>query len=147
MYSAVPDNPPTTSRHPGGARGEATLNTDARPMASLADLVRQARLSRRMSQRRLSHALGKSQGYVGHLESGRFRPNVDTLKALATVLDISYGHLAVEAGYIAPHEFHNPIDGTQLARLNEVNDLTDEEWESVKEFSRYVRSRRAAGPR
>ncbi len=115
-------------------------------MASLAALVRQARLSRRMSQRRLSHALGRSQGYVGHLESGRFRPNVETLKALATVLDVSYGQLAVEANYIAPDEFHNPIDGRQLARLNEVNDLTDEEWESVKEFSRYVRSRRAEGP-
>ena len=30
-----------------------------------------------------------------------------------------------------------------LARLNEVDDLTDEEWESVRDFVGYVRSRRS----
>ena len=83
-----------------------------------------------------------SDGYVGHLESGRFRPNVDTLKALSTALGIGYGRLAVEVGYITPEEFGNPIEESQLARLNEIGDLTEQEWESVRDFARYVRSRR-----
>ena len=83
-----------------------------------------------------------SDGYVGHLESGRFRPTVESLKGLASVLDFSYGKLAVDAGYISPEEFENPIDESKLARLNEVNDLTDQEWASVKDFVQYVRSRR-----
>ena len=83
-----------------------------------------------------------SDGYVGHLEGGRFRPNVQTLKALSAVLGLTYGQLAVEAGYITRDEFENPIDEGQLARLNEIGDLTEQEWESVRDFARYVRSRR-----
>ena len=48
----------------------------------------------------------------------------------------------MEAGYITQEEFDSPIDDSQLARLNEVSDLTTDEWESVKDFARYVRSRR-----
>ena len=106
-------------------------------------MVRQARLAKRLTQRQLSRALGMSEGYVGHLESGRFRPTTDTLKALSSVLGLLYGQLAVEAGFITREEFENPIDEGQLARLNEIGDLTDEEWESVRDFARYVRSRRA----
>ncbi len=52
------------------------MNSIERPYPTLADTVRQARTGKRMSQRRLSDLLGKSQGYLGHLESGRFRPTV-----------------------------------------------------------------------
>ena len=84
-----------------------------------------------------------SEGYVGHLERGRIRPNIQTLKALGSALGLLYGELAVAAGYITREEFEAPIDDRQLARLTEMGDLTDEEWESVKDFVRYVRSRRS----
>ena len=77
-----------------------------------------------------------------HLERGSFRPSVETLKALSAALGLLYGELAIRAGYITLAEFENPIDGAQLARLNEIGDLTEEEWESVRDFARYVRSRR-----
>ncbi|MCH8061804.1 MAG: helix-turn-helix domain-containing protein [Chloroflexi bacterium] len=118
------------------------MSSSQRPFSELADMVRQARLRRRMSQRRLSSALGMSEGYVGHLEGGRTRPTVGTLKAIASVLALPYGRLALAAGYITSEEYDNPLDESQLARLNEVNDLTDEEWESVRDFARYIRSRR-----
>jgi transcriptional regulator with XRE-family HTH domain len=113
-----------------------------KPFGALADMVRQARLSKGLTQRQLSRALSMSEGYVGHLESGRFRPTVQTLKALSSVLGLLYGQLALEAGYITREEFENPVDDRQLARLNEVSDLSDEEWESVRDYARYVRSRR-----
>ena len=115
------------------------------PFEALADQVRRARTAQNLSQRQLSNALGMSEGYVGHLESGRFRPTVGTLKALSSVLGLAYGQLAVDAGYISQDEFENPIDDRQLARLNEIGGLTDEEWESVKDFARYIRSRRQGG--
>ncbi len=116
-----------------------------RTYGGLADMVREARRGRGMTQRQLSLALGMSQGYVGHLESGRFRPTVATLKALATTLGLLYGALAVEAGYITAEEYENPLEDEQLARLHEVSDLTDDEWESVRDFARYVRSTRRGG--
>ena len=118
------------------------MNTASRPFGPLADMVRRTRLSKGLTQRQLSRALKMSEGYVGHLESGRIRPNVETLKELATVLGLVYGELAVEAGYITRREFESPIDDRQLARLAEIGDLADEEWESVRDFARYVRSRR-----
>lgn len=121
--------------------------TGERPFGTLADLVKHARQAKGMTQRQLSRALGMSEGYAGHLESGRFRPTIETLKTLASVLGLLYGQLAVEAGYITREEFENPIDERQLARLNEISDLTDEEWESVRDFARYVRSRRGDGVR
>ena len=123
--------------------GGGGLSADRRPYDSLADAVRKARAARGMSQRRLSRALGMSDGYAGHLETGRFRPAVETLKGLAGVLGIAYGELAVLAGYISPDELENPVGEIALVRLNEVDDLTDEEWESVRDFVGYVRSRRA----
>ena len=119
------------------------MKTQTRRFTELAALVRTSRISRGLTQRQLSRALRKSEGYVGHLESGRIRPNVETVKALAMVLGLLYGELAVAAGYITREEFESPIDDSQLARLTEVGDLTDQEWESVKDFARYVRSRRA----
>ena len=124
------------------ANDEEIMSAAERPFTVLADLVRHARQARSLTQRELSRALGRSEGYVGHLESGRFRPTVETLKTLATVLELLYGRLAIEAGYITPEEFENPIDERQLARLNEIGELTDDEWESVKDFARYVLSRR-----
>ena len=118
------------------------MNRENRPFGPLADMVSRTRLSKGLTQRQLSRALKKSEGYVGHLESGRIRPNIETLKELATVLGLVYGQLAVDAGYITRAEFESPIDERQLARLAEIGDLAEEEWESVRDFARYVRSRR-----
>ena len=116
--------------------------THRRPFTALAALVRSTRMARRLTQRQLSQALGRSEGYVGHLESGRFRPTVETLKSLAMALGLLYGELAVRAGYISQEEFESPIDEARLARLNEIDDLTNDEWESVRDFARSVKSRR-----
>lgn len=116
--------------------------THRRPFTTLAALVRSTRMARRLTQRQLSQSLGKSEGYVGHLEGGRFRPTVETLKSLAMALGLLYGELAIRAGYISQEEFESPIDEARLARLNEIDDLTNDEWESVRDFARYVKSRR-----
>ena len=117
------------------------MNPRDRRFAALADRVRAARVAKGMTQRHLSLALKMSAGYVGHLESGRSRPTTTTLRRLSLALGLLYGDLALEAGYITRQEFESPIDDQQLARLVEISDLTDDEWDSVKDFARYVRSR------
>ncbi len=124
---------------------------EAQSYERLARMVRRARLSKGLTQRQLSRLLRMSEGYVGHLERGGIRPNVETLKSLAGALGLVYGELAVAAGYISREEYESPIDDRQLARLTEIGDLSDEEWESVRDFARYVRSKRGPqdppGPR
>lgn len=69
-------------------------------------------------------------------------PRPETLKRLAGAMGVPVGKLLVLAGHLTPEEYETPVQETDLARLYEVGDLTDEEWEQVKEFARYVRSRR-----
>ncbi len=115
---------------------------EAQSYERLARAVKRARQSKGLTQRQLSRLLRMSEGYVGHLERGGIRPNVETLKSLAGALGLVYGELAVAAGYISREEYESPIDDRQLARLTEIGDLSDEEWESVRDFARYVRSKR-----
>ena len=128
-------------RNDGGGGLGGTV-TGEQSYERLARMVRRARLSKGLTQRQMSRLLRMSEGYAGHLERGGIRPNVDTLKSLAAVLGLVYGELAVAAGYISRQEYESPIDDHQLARLTEIGDLTEDEWESVRDFARYVRSKR-----
>ena len=71
---------------------------DVQSYERLARMVRRARVSKGLTQRQLSRLLRMSEGYVGHLERGGIRPNIETLKSLATTLGLVYGELAVAAG-------------------------------------------------
>ena len=69
-------------------------------------------------------------------------PRPSTLKKLAAAMGVPVGELLVHAGHITQEEYDTPIRGTDLARLYEVGDLTEAEWEQVRDFARYVRSKR-----
>ena len=72
-------------------------------------------------------------------------PRPSTLKKVANAMGLPVGKLLVLAGHLSEEEYRTPIGGSELARLYEIGDLTDEEWEQVRDFARYVRSRRRAG--
>ena len=103
---------------------EARMTMKERPFAILANTVRQSRIENKMSHRQL------------------FRPPVTTLKTLSIVLGLFYGRLALAAGYISQKELDLPIEESQLDRLNELKDLTNDEWNTVKEFVGILRLKR-----
>lgn len=57
--------------------------------ASVGDRLRRARLARGLSLRRLAEKLGVSPSLISQVETGRARPSVNTLYALANELGIS----------------------------------------------------------
>ena len=61
---------------------------------------------------------------------------------MATALGIPVGQLLVLAGHITEEEFQVPIRQPDRARLYDISEFTDEEWEQVRDFARYVRSKR-----
>ena len=69
-------------------------------------------------------------------------PRPDTLRKIARAMGVPLGLLLVHAGHLTPDEYETPIKESDLARLYEFGDLTDDEWEQVREFGRYVRSKR-----
>ena len=61
--------------------------------ATMGDRLRQARLARGMSLRRLAEVVGVSPSLVSQVETGRAKPSVNTLYALANELGISLDSL------------------------------------------------------
>lgn len=57
--------------------------------ATMGDRLRQARTARGLSLRRLAQVLGVSPSLISQVETGRAKPSVNTLYALATELGIS----------------------------------------------------------
>lgn len=56
-------------------------------------IIRKMRKARNMTQEALAAALGVTQGCVNHWETGRARPSVDNLKAMAKLFGCSVDDL------------------------------------------------------
>ena len=110
--------------------------------STLAKLIREARLARNLSQRKLFSILNMSDAYASHLESGRIQPTVQTLRNIASTLRLPYGRLALLAGYLDKDVYDTPNTQDYMKRLTDIGDLNDEEWKSVLDFARYIRSKR-----
>ena len=110
--------------------------------STLAKLIREARLARNLSQRKLSSILNMSDAYASHLESGRIQPTVQTLRNIASTLRLPYGRLALLAGYLDKDVYDTSNTQDYMKRLTDIGDLNDEEWKSVLDFARYIRSKR-----
>lgn len=71
----------------------------ASPVRSLAQLVKQTREARNLTQAQVDEAVGMSIGYTGMVESGRItRPRPDTLRKLEHVLGIPREDMLVATG-------------------------------------------------
>tara|TARA_B100001142_G_C14339577_1_gene657278 strand:- start:2690 stop:3046 length:357 start_codon:yes stop_codon:yes gene_type:complete len=107
-----------------------------KPYSDLANLVSSARKDLGLSQRKLSGLLGMSNSYATHLESGNIQPTVETLHKISSLLELPYAKLAVLANYIDSKNSYN------LHRLEKLNDLTDDELNSVLDYAEFIRSKR-----
>jgi transcriptional regulator with XRE-family HTH domain len=73
----------------GGVIRERRNEATAPEYASMGDRLRQARKARGMSLRRLAEVLGVSPSLISQVETGRAKPSVNTLYAMASELGIS----------------------------------------------------------
>ena len=113
------------------------------PYKKLAEIVKQAREARELSQRQLSSTIEMSGSYITHLENGKIQPTVTTLKKISHALRLPYALLAVLSGYIENEHYNVPeIDQEYLDRLADISDLSDEEWKSVLDYAQFIRDKR-----
>ena len=64
------------------------------PYKKLAELVKEAREARELSQRQLSATIEMSGSYIANLEKGNIQPTVKTLKKISHTLRLPYAVLA-----------------------------------------------------
>ncbi|MEX2598816.1 MAG: helix-turn-helix transcriptional regulator [Dehalococcoidia bacterium] len=95
-----------------------------------------------MSQLALAQRAGIPHTTIGALLNSGVVPRPTTLKKMGNAMGVPVGQLMVLAGHITPEEYETPVQPTDLARLYEVGDLSDDEWEQVRDFARFVRGKR-----
>lgn len=119
-----------------------TKSNDEIPYLKLANLVKEKRLEKELSQREFSKILGMSNSYVAHLEGGKIQPSVGTLRSISATLGIPYIKLAILAKYIDETAFDQITQTNSNHRDNAFSDLTEKEWISVMDYVDYIRSKR-----
>ena len=109
----------------------------------LAVFIRNWLTERSLSQLSLAKRAGIPHATLSVLFNHAHIPQPTTLRKLADAMGAPLGKLLVLAGYLSEEEYVTPIQESDLARLYEVGDLDMGEWEQVREFARYVRSKRS----
>jgi transcriptional regulator with XRE-family HTH domain len=105
----------------------------------LGETVRDARLAKGLSIRRLAREGGVTHSFVAKLEAGRFNSvSADNLAALAKPLDLPATDLFALSGYKVPEEL--PTFGPYL-RVRYGEDLPDRAIESLNELFDALRAK------
>jgi len=95
------------------------------------DNLREARLKSGLSQKELSENIGVAKSTYSLYESGKREPNVDTIKKIASILNVSADTLLGlddEPVTIAAH-----FDG---------NEYTENELNEIRQFAEFVKNKR-----
>ena len=93
--------------------------------------LKEARLKSGLSQKDLSENIGVAKSTYSLYESGKREPNVDTIKKIASALNISADTLLgidEEPTTLAAH-----VDG---------NEYTEDELDEIKQFAEFVKGKR-----
>ena len=117
------------------------------PDSGLAAYIRDWLTEHEVSQLALARRAGVPHASLSMLLNHGTAPRPATLRKIAEAMGAPLGRLLVLAGHLTEEEYETPIRESDLARLYEVGDLDADEWEQVREFARYVRSKRKPHPR
>ena len=90
--------------------------------------LKEARLKKELSQKEVAEKIGVAKSTYSLYESGNREPNVDTIKKIADILDISADTLlGLES---EPQTAAAHFDGTEY---------TEEQLDRIKEFAKFIK--------
>jgi transcriptional regulator with XRE-family HTH domain len=111
---------------------------------SLGAFLRAARERQSLTLRAVERAAGVSNAYLSQLESGKIRqPSPLVLHKLAELYQIPYSLMLERAGYPAPTA--DAAAGTPMIVDSRLGPINSDEEEALKEYLRFLRSRRTQG--
>jgi transcriptional regulator with XRE-family HTH domain len=95
--------------------------------------IKKLRKEKGLTQEELGSVLGRTKYNISNYELGRRQPDNDTLRALAKFFDVSVDYLLGESNVRHQHD---------VLAFHTTGDLTEEEWEEIKNYIDFVRSKR-----
>jgi transcriptional regulator with XRE-family HTH domain len=97
------------------------------------DRLKNERKRAGLTQDEFGKKFSLSKQAISSYENGISYPNPDTLKAFANFFDVSVDYLLGESNVRRQHD---------VLAFHTTGDLTEEEWEEVKRYVDYIRSKR-----
>lgn len=117
-----------------------TFDHDENHRIELGRRVKELRRRHQMSGAELAIKCNLSRSYLGDIESGRVNPSLDVLRRLADALHTTVAYLV---GEDEQPTWREEVDGLIVhLRGPAVEELTQEERQSIIDFVEYVRIRR-----
>lgn len=90
--------------------------------------IKKYRKEKKMTQKALAEKANISRSYLGDLESGRYNPSLDTLRTIASALDIDINLLLTEGGATQTDNLTSKDDKDIAKRMEEIKrDLQGED--------------------
>lgn len=93
--------------------------------------LKDARLKKNLSQKEVAEKIGVAKSTYSLYESGNRKPNVDTIKKIADVLNVSADQL-----------LGLETDNITLAAHFDGDEYTEEELDEIRQFAAFVKSRK-----
>ena len=108
-------------------------------MNTLSAFLKKKRTEKEMSMRKLAELANISHTEVKRIEDGtRKQPSPQVLRAIAGALGISLDEIMMIAGYVDDV----PAEPIAVAKISEIDELTDDEVKEVKKYIDYLKSKR-----
>ncbi len=96
---------------------------------SISNRLRELRISKKLTQSDVANKLGVERSTYGKYETGNSSADVETLKKIAEIYQVSLGDIV---GYSEPEWFH---------RLDGYLELTDEDRENVEKYIEFLKTK------
>jgi transcriptional regulator with XRE-family HTH domain len=110
-------------------------------MKSFGEMLREERISRKITLRKLSEYVGKSIGYLSDIEQDRKGPpDLETVRKIEEFFEIDNGKLIALASKLRRRVPKNVTQGIRMnpklseALLRADTDLTDEEFDDLMKY-------------
>lgn len=108
-------------------------------MDTFGQRLRTARKQKRLTQRQLAELLSCKHNSISNWENDQNRPTLEVVKKISTVLEVDLNWLLGDAP-ATPGE--DPLDQVLIAALDGQKEFSSQELEEIREFAKYVISKR-----
>ncbi len=102
-------------------------------MDTLGSRLKKIRENKKLSLRKLGEIAHLSHSFIADIESGRSNPSLDTLKALATALEVSVPEL------IGKNSNQIVTENDSSINTFSIDDLPPEARKEIEDFQDYIR--------
>ncbi len=119
-------------------------------MKSVGEIMAELRTEKEMGQKELAALLNVSVGTISNYEKGVHYPDLDSLRKVADIFDVTIDYLLGRTGYRCPPESlkeYITADYTVSEFVNTVITLDTASRTSVSDFAEYLKNNRPGIPK